>query len=109
MTVAEVQNWQKKNAAAGSISSAAGRFQIITSTLNGLLKNGTISKDDIFNEETQDKAYNALLERRGYSKFKDDFVNSKSDEEKIKLSQDFQVNLAQEWASIPVPYAIKKG
>ena len=109
MTVSEVQNWQKKNAAAGSISSAAGRFQIITSTLNGLLKDGTISKDDIFNEETQDKAYNALLERRGYSKFKDDFVNSKSDEEKIKLSQDFQVKLAQEWASIPVPYAIKKG
>lgn len=107
MTVADVQDWQKKNAAAGSISSAAGRFQIITSTLNGLLKDGTISKDDIFNEETQDKAYNALLEGKGYSKFKDDFANSKSDEEKIGLSQGFQVKLAQEWASIPVPYAIK--
>lgn len=109
MTVREVRAWQEKSVAAGSKSSAVGRFQIIRKTMDTLIDNKVLSLDDVFNEETQTKAYTALLERRGYSKIKEQIQASKSMSEKKELAQKLQNNLAMEFASIPVATAIPKG
>lgn len=108
MTVGEVRDWQDRSVAAGSSSSAAGRFQIIRRTMDSLIDNGTISRDDIFNEETQMKAYTDLLDRRGYSKFRTSIAAAETPEDKTSIARDFQLRLAKEFASIPVPFAIKK-
>ena len=109
MTVGEVRDWQDRSVAAGSESSAAGRFQIIRGTMDSLIDKGIISKDDVFDEETQRKAYADLLERRGYNNFRTSMVGAESPEERVKIAQNFQLNLSKEFASIPVPFAIKKG
>jgi len=104
MTVAEVRDWQKQNVKAKSKSTAAGRFQIIGGTLQELIDKKIISKDDIFDEATQRKAYVGLLEKRGFSKFKNTIANAKTDEERRKAAEAFQLGLAKEFASIPIPY-----
>tara|TARA_A100001515_G_scaffold103286_1_gene83902 strand:+ start:401 stop:1492 length:1092 start_codon:yes stop_codon:yes gene_type:complete len=109
MTVREVRAWQDKSVDAGSKSSAVGRFQIIRKTMDTLINNKVLSLDDVFNEETQTKAYTALLDRRGYSKIKSQIQASKNMSEKRKLAQKLQNNLAMEFASIPVATAIPKG
>jgi hypothetical protein len=47
---------------------AAGRYQIIPETLAGLVKQGIVSKDDKFDETTQDKLGMALIEQTGAMK-----------------------------------------
>jgi hypothetical protein len=108
MTVGEVRDWQDRSVDAGSESSAAGRFQIIRRTMDTLIDNGTISRDDIFNEETQMRAYTDLLERRGYNKFRTAIAAAETPEDKNNVAIAFQLRLAKEFASIPVPFAIKK-
>jgi muramidase (phage lysozyme) len=72
-------------------SSALGRYQIIRTTLRGLKKELGLSGDEIFTPELQDRLAQALLERRGLSRYRageisgDQFIN----------------NLAKEWASLP--------
>ena len=95
------RDWQDRSVAAGSSSSAAGRFQIIRRTMDSLIDNGTISRDDIFNEETQMKAYTDLLDRRGYSKFRTSIAAAETPEDKTSIARDFQLRLAKEFASIP--------
>lgn len=91
MSVAEVMQWQREQVAAGSPSSAVGRYQIIDTTLKGLVEQMGITPDTLFDEKTQDKMAIALLERRGSVSY----VNN-------KLSpDDFAANLAMEWASLP--------
>lgn len=107
MTVAEVRAWQDRSVAAGSDSSAAGRFQIISTTLQSLIDEGTLDPDAKFNEATQNKAFNALLERRGYSDFKASMAEAATEEEKRAAVDRFQTRLAREWASIPVPHAMQ--
>lgn len=109
MTVGEVRDWQDRSVDAGSESSAAGRFQIIRKTMDSLLDKGIISRDDVFDEDTQRRAYADLLERRGYSNFKDAIASASSEEERVNAAKKFQLGLAQEFASVPVPFAVKKG
>lgn len=103
MTVSEVRAWQDRSVAAGSDSSAAGRFQIIRKTMDSLIEEGVLSPDDTFNEETQNRAYEALLERRGFSTFKSRMQQAQSEEERRQIAEDFQMELAKEFASVPVP------
>lgn len=91
MTIAEVQEWQQEHVAQGSPSSAVGRYQIINTTLDGLVRDLRIDRHQKFDEATQDKMAIALLERRGSI----DFVNQEIDR------QQFAANLAMEWASLP--------
>ena len=72
---------------------AAGRYQIIPGTLATLVKAGVVSKDDKFDEKTQDKLGNALIETRLKGIKKTDYVN-------------VQNALAKEWASIPLASSI---
>ena len=108
MTVKEVREWQDTSVKAGSKSSAAGRFQIIRSTMDTLLSKGAIAETDIFDEETQLKAYTALLKKRKYPQLKASIQNSTDPDEKRKYAERLQINLSMEFASIPVPKSIKK-
>lgn len=92
MTVAEVLEWQERSVNAGSISSAAGKYQIINKTMNSLVREGTISPNDTFDQATQDRAALALMERRGLSKYRAGQISR----------EQFANNMAKEWASLPV-------
>ncbi|QND32408.1 hypothetical protein HB772_09080 [Sinorhizobium meliloti] len=49
----------------GNGSSALGRYQIVGSTLEGLIKELGLSGDRLFDEKTQDELARALMRRRG--------------------------------------------
>lgn len=91
MTIDEVLAWQKEYVAIGAISNAVGKYQIISPTLEGLVRQLSLDRSTLFNEATQDKLAIALIERRGAKDFA-----------KNKLSaEQFAANLAQEWAALP--------
>lgn len=93
MTVAEVlgdqKTWMKRfNVTSG----AAGAYQIINSTLRGLVAAEVVRPADKYNALTQDKLGAQLVLERGYDRYM-----------KGLLSLDgFALNLAKEWASMPV-------
>lgn len=91
MSISEVMQWQKDYVAQGSPSSAVGRYQIIDSTLAGLVEEFEIDTSQKFDKATQDKMAIALLERRGSIAYVNNQLNS----------QEFASNLAKEWASLP--------
>lgn len=79
------------------MSEAAGAYQIMEDTLRGLVANGAVDVSDTFSAETQDRLALALLDGRGWARC-----------EAGKLSvDDFAIELAQEWASFPVPRAMQ--
>jgi hypothetical protein len=75
----------------GGLIFAAGRYQIIPDTLKGLVKQGIVSKDDKFDEATQDKLGMALIQGTGALK-----LAAKGDYEGAQNA------LAKTWASIPL-------
>ena len=91
MSVDQVMQWQEDFIAAGHPSSAVGRYQIISTTLKGLVQQLNIDTNQPFNEAMQDKMAVALLERRGAT----EYVNNQIDE------QQFAAELAKEWAALP--------
>jgi len=84
MTVAEVM----KRQADGEFR-AAGRYQIIPSTLNGLVRQGIVKPTDKFDSATQDKLANALIDAR---------LRAAGDD---PIKQ--QLELSKEWAAIANP------
>lgn len=91
MTIAEVLQWQARYVAEGNASSAVGRYQIISTTLSGLVERLGIDTSQKFNPKTQDKLAIALLERRG----SEQYINKELSRE------EFAANLAKEWAALP--------
>lgn len=91
MTIAEVLNWQAEYVKKGSPSSAVGRYQILNTTLSGLVDRHNISKDQRYDKKTQDELAVKLLERRGSIAY----VN------KEMSRKEFAANIAKEWASLP--------
>lgn len=73
-------------------SSAAGKFQIIRKTLQGLARNLSLSGDTKFSKNTQDMLGLQLLKGRGYEKFVAGDLTVEA----------FALALAKEWASMPV-------
>jgi hypothetical protein len=65
MTVDEVLEWQSL-ASQTSVSSAAGRYQVIRSTLLGLVEQGVVSRYEAFDEGAQDRIGAHLLRQTGY-------------------------------------------
>lgn len=97
MTIGEVKLLQQQMLAsqAGNeiISSAVGKYQLISSTLKEQQKTLGLSDDFVFDAATQDLFGLSLLEKRGYN----DWIEG-------TISDDqFQKNLAKEWASIADP------
>lgn len=91
MSVDQVLAWQDRYVASGSASSAAGKYQIIRSTLRGLKAEIGLTGAEKFDEAMQDRMAMALLRRRGL----DDFQAGRISSDK------FMKNLSQEWASLP--------
>jgi len=89
MTVGEVISLQDKIVANGG-QSAAGKYQIKKSTLQGLVNSGVVSYRQKFNESTQDILGESLLKRRGYDKF-----------QQAHDYESFADSLAAEWAGLP--------
>lgn len=66
MSVGEVLDWQRTAVRGGSISSAAGRYQIIRPTLQRLVNEGVVSPGARFDAATQDRLGRHLLGETGY-------------------------------------------
>ncbi|QBJ13180.1 hypothetical protein EYD00_07130 [Agrobacterium sp. 33MFTa1.1] len=87
------KTWVRNNWGHKTASSAAGRYQFMRATLQGIAKEiRTIDGRTIFAPSLQDRLGYYLLLRRGYS----EFIAGK-----LNLVQ-FGLNLAKEWASFPV-------
>lgn len=99
MTVREVLHWQDRSVAAGSASSAAGRYQIIRGTLREQVRAGAVGLDEKFTPEVQDRIGNSLLEKRGLSDYRAGRISRET----------FADNLAKEWASLPAQKRDKRG
>lgn len=91
MTIGEVLKWQQERVRQGSPSSAVGRYQIISTTLEGLVRELDLEKSRKFDPATQDQMAIALLERRGAEKYVGGKLSNKQ----------FAANLAKEWAALP--------
>ena len=101
MTVGEVKEYQKnliqetKGKVPGTEkgTGAVGKYQVVGETLKAQQKALGFKDTDIFDADLQDKIGQNLLKGRGYDKFR----SGKMSEE------DFQRELAKEWASIADP------
>lgn len=91
MSVAEVLAWQDEFVRQGSPSSAVGRYQIISPTLSGLVRQLGIDTAHKFDKPMQDRMAIALLERRGAEEYVNDEMTR----------DEFAANLAKEWAALP--------
>ena len=65
MTVQEVMTWQRQ-ATKTAVSSAAGRYQVIRETLNGVVKQGVVSLNERYTPAVQDRIGAYLLAQTGY-------------------------------------------
>ncbi len=100
MTINEVMKFQSTMRKNGHESTAVGRYQIVADTLDWVVKNSkNISGDDLFTDRMQDMAATRLLERRGLSKYESGKMDYNT----------FAINLAKEWASLPVPKDMVNG
>lgn len=75
-------------------SSAAGKYQIVRTTMRDLRKTLGLRGSDRFDAALQTRCAISLLNRRGYQKYKRGVITAKQ----------FQYNLSLEWASIANPY-----
>lgn len=91
MSVDEVLAFQGRMVRSGSPSTAAGKYQILRSTLAELKKEMGLTGDEQFTAELQDQMAVALLRRRGLDKFLAGEMNRK----------EFTNRLAMEWAGLP--------
>ena len=118
MTVAEVKVWMEQERGNDAESTASGQYQINYTNLNYLLNKGTLRPNELFNEDTQDKAYKQLLNKRKFNRYENAMkqgsevqdpsgVKELSDK-KIEAAMEMQLRLAKEWASIPIPYDLTK-
>lgn len=90
MTIAELQAHQASGWPAKS--TASGRYQFMRATLKELRAELSLGDNQVFNSDLQDRLAYHLLKRRGY----DTFMAGK-----LSLNG-FALNLAKEWASLPV-------
>ena len=97
MSVGSVLKWQR-SVRPEVASTACGEFQFIYVTLNDLVKAGEIEQGMAFDETAQRLGALALMDRRGLEKC----VSGRMSVE------DFALNLAKEWASLPVPRDIER-
>ena len=94
MTVREVMDVQRQNLKLpkGQQFTAAGALQIIHGTLAEEVDKGTVSMDDLFDKDTQDRLAVSRLRFRGLDKWQSGKLST----------EEFGNNVAKEWASMPV-------
>lgn len=91
MPIADVMKWQSDYIRQGSPSSAAGKYQIMDTTLTGLVDELDVDVNRPFDQTMQDRMAIALIERRGAIAY----INGELTRE------EFAANLAKEWAALP--------
>lgn len=94
MTMAQIDQMQTemlRHRGNGARSSAAGRYQIVQTTLRGLRQQLRIGDDEKYTPEMQDRLAMELLKQRGLEQYQRGEITA----------EQFINNLAQEWASIP--------
>lgn len=91
MSLDEVLGKQKELIKGGAESTAAGKYQFINKTLQGLKDEMGLKGTEKMTPELQDQLGQKLLERRGYNDFKSGKISK----------YDFVNNLSQEWAALP--------
>ena len=99
MTIREVLDWQRASVRAGSTSSAAGGYQIIRKTLQGLVKSQKLTGNELFDAAMQDRLAIALMREKGL----DDFLAGKLS------AETFGNRLASVWAGLPRVSGAAKG
>jgi len=92
-TIQDVLALQQQRISQGIRSSAAGQYQIMQSTLSGLVNQRILNMADRFNVDTQDRAAMELIRRKGY----DDYRSGKI------TGNNFANNLATTFAALPMP------
>lgn len=97
MSVGEIMEMQKGTLKTGRKLFAVGRYQIIPKTMVEAMKTAGVSKDDVFDEKTQDKLGMALL-TGGKRPRLAAYLKGKSND-----LHGAMVDFAQEWRSIPHP------
>jgi hypothetical protein len=93
MTLAQVDEFQQSRIRTAG-GSAAGRYQFIRKTLNGLVSDNRLPRNLIFNNVLQDFLALQLLLGRQLRRWQSGSISDAQ----------FQLNLAKEWAAIPVPF-----
>jgi len=98
LTIAEVMDWQAwvRNRAR---STAAGRYQIISNTLAGIVRQHGLPTHVLFDAGVQDQLATHLLAGRGLTAFMAGRLSR----------ENFANELAKEWASLPVVTGPNKG
>ena len=89
MTIDEVIAYQKRLR-----NTPVGAYQILRRNMISLKMALKLNGTELFDKEMQDRMGLALLYRRGYAKYKEGKIS------KVR----FQLQLAQEWASLPMDY-----
>lgn len=77
----------------GVRSTAIGGYQFIYKTLRGLKGELGLTGNERFTPELQDQLFGALMERRGWSSYKEGRISARQ----------FSLRLSQEWASVANP------
>lgn len=116
MTVGQVREqqriWKADNIRRGlGSSAAAGSFQLMDYTIDDLVKQGVISKDDKFDAATQQKAGKWLATQKAGRKPVRDWLKAKKAYQAGKMSKkeyevyrrEAAVSLSGEWAALPDP------
>jgi hypothetical protein len=92
LSVDELLASQEEWPARGWVTTAAGKYQILRSTLLDLKVALSLSGREVFDEGLQDRLGYALLERCGWPEVQSGMIRRR----------DFALAVAREWAAIPV-------
>jgi hypothetical protein len=101
-TIGDVKKFQAnaKDSAYGKLW-ATGRYQIIPTTLLGLLKKVPLKDSDLYNKENQDRlGWELIKERKAII----DYINGVVPDTKENLER-ASLEMAKIWASLGVPYS----
>ena len=102
-TIGEVQQFQDHARDSNGQLWATGRYQIIPSTLDGLVSSLGLSKTDKYDQTNQDKmGYQLLVERAAIK----NYIQGTNEDNKENLEK-AALEVAKIWSSVGVPYATK--
>lgn len=102
-TIGEIQQFQRNPRDSNGQLWATGRYQIIPSTLNGLVTSLGLSKSDKYNKQTQDRmGYELLVERKAIK----DYITGENEDTKENLER-ATLEVAKIWSSVGVPFPVQ--
>jgi hypothetical protein len=102
-TIGEIKAFQSKPRDANGQLWATGKYQIIPSTLKGLISRSGLKDTDLYNKANQDKlGFQLLLGRKALS----DYINGRS-QDTLANVQNASLDVAKIWSSVGVPFPMK--